>query len=305
MSNTVTQTPKARFSGKRDIHQEVTDIILSQLEKGTIPWKQPWKGGATKAFDLPFNSTSKNHYRGINIVLLWSSAIDKQYASSEWASFKQWADKNETIRKGEKGTMVVYYDVLEREENEEIRKIPYLKTYNVFNRCQLNSYNPEVFNEDTVSKPLVERIQAVDNFVENTHAIIEHGNFGAFYRPAEDKIYMPSIEAFIDTDTCTATEGYYSTLLHELVHWSGAPKRLDRIKGKKFGDNDYAVEELVAELGSAFLCAEFDIAIAEKGDHANYIASWMKVLKENKHAIISAASEASKAVGFMKELAVG
>jgi antirestriction protein ArdC len=159
--------------------------------------------------------------------------------------------------------------------------------------------------DDTVLKPLVERVQSVDSFVDNTQAIIEHGNTGAFYRPSEDKIYMPKAEVFIDTDACTATEGYYSTLLHELVHWTGSPTRLDRTKGKKFGDHDYAVEELVAELGAAFLCAEFDIAIAEKGDHANYIASWMKVLKENKYAIISAASEASKAVGYMKKLTVG
>lgn len=218
MSNTATQTSKTNSTSRRDIHQEVTNLILTQLEKGTIPWKQPWKGTGRKSFDLPVNSTSKNHYRGINILLLWGSSLEKQYTSSEWASFKQWTDKNEIVRKGEKGTMVVYYDILEKEENEEIRKIPYLKTYYVFNRCQLNSFNPEQSIDDTVLTPLVERIQSVDSFVDNTKAIIEHGNTGAFYRPSEDKIYMPKAEAFIDTDTCTATEGYYSTLLHELVH---------------------------------------------------------------------------------------
>src|SRR5690606_37624584 len=120
---------------------------------------------------------------------------------------------------------------------------------------------------------------------------------------SEDKIYMPTLEGFHDTPSCTATEGYYSTLLHELVHWSGASTRLDRTKGKRFGDHQYAVEELIAELGSAFLCAEYQIATAEKGDHAAYIAHWLKVLKDNKHCLISAASEASKAVTFMKNIA--
>lgn len=304
MSNSTTPTNRENVSGRRDIHQEVTNTILSQLEKGTVPWQQPWKGNATKVIDLPFNSNSHNQYRGINILLLWGAAIAKQYESAEWASFKQWAEKKEAIRKGEKGTMVVYYDVLEKEDNDEVRKIPYLKTYYVFNRCQLNSYNSEILPSEKETKPLVQRIEAVDTFINNTKAIIDHGNNGAFYRRSEDKIYMPSIDSFIDTSGCTATEGYYSTLLHELVHWTGSPDRLNRTKGKRFGDNDYAAEELVAELGSAFLCAEFEFSMVKKGDHANYIASWMKVLKENKYAIFSAASEASKAVTYMKSLEV-
>jgi len=302
MSHTAQAPSKAQTPGRRDIHQQVTDTIIKQLESGTVPWHKPWQGEETKAFGLPYNGITQNHYRGINILLLWGSAIEKQFSSSEWGTFKQWADKKEMIRKGEKGSMVVYYDVLEKEDDDEIRKIPFLKTSYVFNRCQLNSYQP---TETVIEKPkqsLVERIQKVDGFISNTQAIVEHGPKGACYSPAEDKIYMPVTEAFIDTKTCTATEGYYSTLLHELVHWSGAPKRLDRTKGKKFGDQDYATEELVAELGAAFLCAEYDIATAEKGDHANYIASWLKALKDNKNCIITAASEASKAVTYLKGL---
>lgn len=296
-------TISVKTENRRDIHQEVTNTILTQLEKGTIPWHQPWQGGSSKGFfDLPYNAVSSNYYQGINIILLWCANINKNFNNAEWATFKQWSEKNETIRKGEKGSMIVYYDVIEKEEDNEIKKIPFLKSYHVFNRCQLNSYEPqeEQPKEDVI--PLVQRVEIVDSFVENTQAVIEHGKDGAFYHPSEDKIYMPSVEAFHETATCTATEGYYSTLLHELVHWSGAEKRLNRTKGKKFGDNVYAVEELIAELGAAFLCAEFDIATTEKGDHANYIASWLKVLKDNKNCIITAASEASKAVNYMKQL---
>ncbi|PSR56636.1 hypothetical protein AHMF7605_25645 [Adhaeribacter arboris] len=303
MSHTTNALAKGQTSQSRDIHQEVTDTIIKQLEKGTVPWHKPWQGEETKAFGLPYNGITQNHYRGINIILLWSSAIEKQFTSAEWGTFKQWADKKEMIRKGEKGSMVVYYDVLEKEEDDEIRKIPFLKTSYVFNRCQLNSYQPpETNSEQLPRQSLVERIQTVDNFISNTQAIIEHGSKGACFNPKEDKIYMPVTEAFIDTKACTATEGYYSTLLHELVHWSGAPKRLDRTKGKKFGDQDYATEELTAELGAAILCTEYDIATVEKGDHANYIASWLKALKDNKHCIITAASEASKAVSYLKGL---
>jgi len=233
---------------------------------------------------------------------LWCANINKNFNNAEWATFKQWSEKNETIRKGEKGSMIVYYDVIEKEEDNEIKKIPFLKSYHVFNRCQLNRYEPQEEQPKEEVIPLVQRLEIVDSFVENTQAVIEHGKDGAFYRPSEDKIYMPSVEAFQETATSTATEGYYSTLLHELVHWSGAEKRLNRTKGKKFGDNAYAVEELIAELGAAFLCAEFDIATTQKGDHANYIAGWLKVLKDNKNCIITAASEASKAVNYMKQL---
>lgn len=299
---TQTLPQKATIQSKyRDIHQEVTDTIIAQLEKGTIPWRQPWQGQST-GFDLPYNGISKNNYQGINIILLWSSAIDKNFDTAEWATFKQWAEQKESIRKGEKGSTIVYYDAIEKEEDGEIKRIPFLKAYHVFNRCQLNSYTPQEPKPETETAPLVRRIEVVDSFVENTQAVIEHGTDGAFYRPSEDKIYMPKVEAFLDTESCTSTEGYYSTLLHELVHWSGAEKRMNRTKGKKFGDHQYAVEELIAELGSAFLCAEFDIANVDKGDHANYIANWLKVLKDNKHCIVTASSEASKAVNYMKQL---
>lgn len=287
---------------RRDIHQQVTDTIIQQLEQGTVPWHKPWKGDDNRLFSIPKNLTTGNKYRGINILLLWSSEIAHDYQTQEWASFKQWQEKKEAVRKGEKGSMIVYYDTMEKEVEGETKKIPFLKSSFVFNRSQLASYTPAEKEETHDVIPLVERIEKVGGFIANTSAIVEHKNYTACYIPSEDKILMPLPEAFIDTEVHTATEGYYSTLLHELTHWSGHKDRLNRVGGKKFGDENYATEELVAELGAAFFCAEFEITTTTKADHSSYIARWLKALKENKHCVITAASEASKAVSYLQEL---
>lgn len=293
----VTQT-----NTRRDIHQQVTDTIIQQLEAGTVPWHKPWKGDDNRFFPIPKNFTTGNKYRGINILLLWSSAIAHDYPTQEWGSFKQWQENKEAVRKGEKGSMVVYYDILEKEVDGEIKKIPFIKSSVVFNRSQLASYNPSD-NEATLNAvPLIDRLEQVDTFITHTGANIEHKNNTACYIPSADKICMPFPEAFINTEACTATEGYYSTLFHEMTHWTGSKERLDRIGGKKFGDENYATEELVAELGAAFLCAEFEITSAPKENHASYIAGWLKALKDNKHCVFMAASEASKAMSYLQDL---
>lgn len=289
-------------NARRDIHQQVTDTIIQQLEKGTVPWHKPWKGDDNRMFSIPKNYTTGNKYRGINILLLWSSAIAHDYPIQEWGSFKQWQDKKEAVRKGEKGSMIVYYDTMEKEVDGETKKIPFLKSSVVFNRSQLASYESAEKEETLNAVSLVERIKEVDSFINHTGAHVEHKDYTACYIPSQDKILMPPPEAFIDTEGHTATEGYYSTLLHELTHWTGSKDRLNREKGKKFGDENYATEELVAELGAAFMCAEFEITATIKTDHASYIASWLKALKDNKHCIITAASEASKAVTLLQDL---
>lgn len=294
------QTTQQPTTTIRDVYQDVTDKIIRQLEKGTVPWQQPWKGEGGALPSLPMNFITGNHYRGINIVLLWCAALEKEYSSSEWASFNQWQSKKESIRKGEKGNMVVYYDTFEKEVDGEIKKIPFLKASVVFNRCQLNSYAP---NEKPVPYDGVfeftGRIEKVENFIANTGAEIQHQGSRAKYAIKDDVIYMPNPESFISTPSSTATEAYYSTILHELTHWSGAEKRLNRKWGKRFGDENYATEELVAELGAAFLCADMGLNTIEKEDHAAYIAYWLKVLKDNKKCIVHAASDASKAVDFL------
>ncbi|OOQ57403.1 ArdC family protein [Mucilaginibacter pedocola] len=287
----------------KDIYQTVTDTIIEQLENGVIPWQQSWsESGYTPPLNLPSNQVTGNYYRGINIVLLWSAAIKNKFPTSEWASFKQWQSKNEFVRKGEKGNLVVYYDTIEKEKDGEVEKIPFLKASYVFNRCQLSSYEQPKAEEQIFNPYLIEQINEVDTFLENTKAIIETHDGGACYKIQDDKILVPFPESFHPTATCSATEGFYSTVLHELVHWSGAKHRLDRTKGKKFGDQNYAVEELVAEFGAAFLCAGFGINTVEKGDHAGYIDHWLKVLKENNRFLITAASEASKATDYLRDL---
>lgn len=297
---TATLAKHPEKTSRRDLHQQVTDTIIQQLEKGVIPWHQPWKGNGLSIPPLPLNFTSGKRYRGINILLLWTAAINGQYTSPEWGTFKQWQQKEEAVRKGEKGNLIVYYDVLEKEVDGEIKKFPFLKSSFVFNRCQLASYQePEQAVQQEPTTSLVERIASVENLVSRSGAKIIHKGERACYIPSLDEIHMPPEALFLDTDTCTATEGYYSTLLHELTHWTGGKTRLNREGGKKYGDKGYATEELVAELGAAFLCAEHEISTMEKGDHASYINHWLQVLKDNKRCLIAAASDASKAVDFL------
>lgn len=294
---TTTENNKPRI----DVHQKVTDTIIQHLEAGTTPWQKPWVGGEDNIFRIPKNVTSNKDYNGINILLLWCSSFQQEFASNEWASFRQWNQQKESIRKGEKGTMVVYYDKIEKEVDGEMKKIPFMKSYVLFNRCQLSSYQPD---EEIVvpSKPLAERLEQVESYVANTKAVIKHKGKTAAFSPSKDEIVMPKMTAFIDTAHSSATENYYSTLLHELVHWSGHPSRLDRTFGNRFGDHTYAAEELTAELGAAFLCAELEITREPRQAHANYIANWLLALKSNKYLITNAANTASKAVDYLYHL---
>jgi len=285
-----------------DVYQLVTNTIITQLEKGVIPWQQPWEGGKCNIPGFPVNHVTGSRYRGINILLLWSSTLEKGYSSKEWASFKQWNSKNESVRKGEKGNLVVYYDTIEKEIDGETQKIPFLKRSYVFNRCQLTSFIADEKKENEPVPSLVEKIEIVDQFLSPLNLDLKTDDKFPCYSPTKDCIYMPRMESFKDTATCTATEGYYSSLLHELTHWTGHEKRLNRKGGKRFGDQAYAFEELCAELGAAFLCSGFSISTLEKGDHAAYIDHWLKALNENKKLVFAASSEASKAVEYLYSL---
>lgn len=301
MQNTTAQTPNTDNKPRIDLYQKVTDTIIGHLEAGTTPWQKPWVGSDPTPFRMPKNVISDKPYNGINVLLLWCASFAQEFDSNEWASFRQWNTQNEKIRKGERGSLVVYYDFIEKEEEGELKKVPFMKSYVVFNRCQLQSYQPD---EQIVlpSQPLAERLDNVDAYVANTKAIIKHKGKSACFVPSKDEIHMPRKNAFVDTDHSTATENYYSTLLHELVHWSGHPDRLDRSFGNRFGDQTYAAEELVAELGAAFLCAELEITREPRKDHANYIANWLTALKNNKYLVTTAANTASKAVYYLREL---
>lgn len=298
---TINTQPHVSIVNRHDLQQHVTDTITAQLEAGTVPWHQPWKSGNGLALGLPRNASTGKGYRGINILMLWSATYKHHHQTHEWATFKQWQAQKETIRPGEKGSLIVYYDTLEKEVDGEITEIPFLKSSYVFNRSQLSGFQPQPVDPDRRDIRVIDRLQMVERFVYNTRAIIDDRGEEACYDPDLDKIVLPREELFTGTDACTASEAYYSTNLHELTHWTGHKKRLNRNMGGKFGDKQYAFEELIAELGAAFLCAEFEIGVLSKGTHASYIDTWLQLLKSDKRFIFQTASEASKAVDYLFE----
>lgn len=281
----------------RDLHTEITAKIIAELENGVAPWHKPWQSTKSNiSFELPINIDSGKRYRGINIPLLWLG----EFPTNEFGTFKQWTERKESIKKGSKGTTVVYYDFIEKkkEGKEEIDKIPFLKTYTVFNRSQLQSYK----EADPVERPTLpnESIPHIDQFVQNTGANIFYGGMGAYYGLRNDMIYIPEQHLFIGSPTQAPVESFYATLAHELTHWTGPEKRLNRDMGKRFGDKKYAGEEIVAEINSAFLAADWGISDAPRPDHAQYIAGWLQLLTENKKAIFQASSEASRAFEYLQ-----
>jgi antirestriction protein ArdC len=273
------------------IYQQVTDRIISELERGAAPWIKPWTTYAGSGEDQ--NIISKKPYNGINRVILGMSG----FSSSKWASFKQWQELGATVRKGEKGTMIVFYSPIKKEsinpENGQLESSAYhcLKSYFVFNLDQVDGI--EIEKPATVEKPFID-IPALEKRVSDTGAVINHGSSSAFYRRDTDSIHLPNKGDF------KSESDYYATLLHELIHWSGANFRLDRTKGKRFADTAYAFEELVAELGAAFLCQDYQI----QGDlrHADYIGSWLKCLKDDNKAIFNAAALAQKAADYVNTI---
>ena len=268
------------------IYDEVTNRIIERLESGSIPWIKPWHTTNT----LDKNIVSGNEYNGINRIILGMSGFD----SNIWGSFKQWQDLGANVRKGEHGTKIVFYtpvvkkDIKANDPNPENTIYACLKTYYVFNAMQVDGI--EVAPRVIEDKPFSNNVM-VDTMVTNTGAHIKHGGNSAYYRPSEDYINMPIKADFFDE------AGYYATLLHELTHWSGHKHRLDRTKGKRFGDVAYAFEELIAELGSAFLCEKYSV----KGDirHEGYIQSWLQALKNDNKMIFKASAYAQKSTDYI------
>lgn len=282
---------------KRDLYQTVTDTIIRQIEAGAGSWIKPWVGA-----DMPHNATSGHEYRGVNILMLWASAAGNGYTCNEWASYKQWAAAGAQVKKGEKGTMIVYYGTATPKdacEGEEAGKaFRFLKYSHVFNAAQVEGYQPKVAERPS----LAQRLEAAEAFVAKTGAVVRFGGARACYVPSRDEIHMPDFAAFTDTMTGTATENAYGTLFHELTHWTGHDKRLAREFGKRFGDERYAIEELVAELGAAFTAARLGIEAEPRADHASYLANWLQVLRNDKRAIFTAAARASEAAEYLAKL---
>jgi antirestriction protein ArdC len=286
---------------RADIYEQVTNQIIQCIEAGAGDWQMPWhKSGS--GLNRPINIDTGNSYRGINVVSLWASAQMRDFNTGTWGTYRQWQKQGCQVRKGEKSSLVIFYkeftvedDTAETDEPTcEIRRVA--RASYVFNADQVDGYDIPTPPEQ--SEP-VHRCQAAEEFIMATGADIRHGGQRAFYQTGDDFIQMPDETRFQGSDTSSVTESYYATLLHELTHWSGHERRCDREFGKRFGDNAYAMEELVAELGAAFLCADLKITNAPRPDHAAYIDNWLTVLKADKKAIFTAASQAAKATDFL------
>lgn len=288
--STKTKFSKGKGLAKTDIYQVVTDSIVEALEAGVKPWVCPWvRNGA--AAGLPANMATGTAYSGINIMLLWCSAAKQGFQDSRWLTYKQAQELGAQVRKGERGTTAIFYKTLEKEaEDGEIEKIPMLKSFTVFNVEQIDG-----LAIDAAPQPVTEfdPLPQVEALLTRSGAKITERGVKAYYQPSTDEICLPERFRFADA------ANFYATGLHELVHWTGAKHRLNRKKGGRFGSDKYAFEELIAELGSAFLMA--DLGVAGEVQHESYIDSWLKSLKGDKRYIFQAASAASKAHRYLMD----
>jgi antirestriction protein ArdC len=285
---------------KQDIYTRITNQIVSHLEKGVRPWVRPWNAEhAAGRITRPLRHNGKP-YSGINVLSLWASATAQNFTAPIWMTFKQALELAAHVRKGEKGSLVVYADSIKRKETDEKlgdeidREIPFLKGYTVFDVEQIEGLPEGYYAKAAPTLDPVARIEHAEKFFAALGATIRHGGNRAFYSIAADAIQMPPFESFQDADS------YYATLAHEFAHWSGSKIRLDRdFGGHRFGSEGYAVEELVAELGAAFLCADLELALEPREDHASYIATWLKVLAADNRAVFTAAAHAQRAAEFI------
>ena len=272
----------------RDIFQEVTDRIIAQLESGVIPWVKPWKNDSTSIG--AHNAVSGKPYRGINQVLLWNPVGSE---GDGWLTFKQARDVGANVRKGETGSLVVFFKPwkikdVNNPEGEE-KTIPLIRNFVVFHTSQIDGL-PEKYQANPCQPmPQIERIERGERIM--SQACVSHGGNRAYFSPANDAIQLPHPAQF------KSIGDYYATGLHELTHWTGAKGRCDRDFSGRFGSSAYAREELVAEMGAAFLLQHCQIA--GEMQHASYLASWIEVLKEDKKAVVTAASKAQQAVDFI------
>lgn len=287
-------------SPREDVYSRVTARIVADLEQGARPWLKPWSVTHTAGrITRPLRANGQP-YRGMNVLLLWGEAVANGYAAPIWMTYKQAQELGAQVRKGERGSLVVYADRISKTETddkgeEHERSIPFMKGYTVFNVEQVEGLPAHYYAQPVNPQPMTERIESAERFAASTRADVRHGGNRAFYAPARDFVQMPPFEAFKDA------ESYYATLTHELTHWTGHASRCAREfeKGHRFGSEGYAFEELVAELGAAFLCADLGITPEVRDDHAAYLASWLKVLKQDKRAIFSAAAHAQRAADYL------
>ena len=286
---------------RADIYSRVTNKIVAAIEAGADQWAMPWHVPDNMGY--PINAMTGKGYRGINILTLWIESQIKGYSDPIWATYRQWQELGKQVAKGEKSTMGVFWKRLEEpedgtdddepEEHGHVRMMA--SPFFVFNACQTEGYEPR----GVEAKPHHERIASAEAFFGSLGADIRHGGKRAFYLPSGDYIQMPPFPAFVDP------VAYYATLAHEATHWTGHSSRLNRELKGRFGDESYAAEELIAELGAAFLATSLHLTPEPRPDHAAYVQSWLKILKADTRAIFTAASHAQRSSDYLFNLTEG
>ncbi len=286
-------------AGRTDVYDDITNKIIAELEAGCVPWVQPWGTAAAKApLAMPQNAATSRRYSGINVLILWGAVIERGFSGQSWLTFRQALALGGHVRKGERGTTVVYADRFVPDDEkrraievgEEAQAIPFLKRFTVFNTDQCDDLPAEIAT--VAPPPLPGMIEPqVEALIKATTIDFRIGGNRAFYVPAEDYVQVPPPAAYFEPIN------WHRTALHELGHASGHHSRLNRDLGGSFGSKKYAFEELIAELSAAFSCASLGIMPTVR--HADYIGSWIKVLREDNRAIVRAASQASKAADYL------
>ncbi|MFC7695379.1 ArdC family protein [Bradyrhizobium sp. GCM10028915] len=302
--------PRARTGEDRaNLYDDITNKIIAELGAGRAPWVQPWgTAAATAPLAMPKSAASGRQYSGINILILWGAATEHGFTGQSWLTFRQALSLGGHVRKGERGTTVVYADRFvpadekrrASENGEEAHALPFLKRFRVFNCDQCDGLPPEIATTAPLPPPgLIE--PRVEYLIKATGIDFRIGGNRAFYMPTEDYVQVPPPQAYFEPIN------WHRTALHELAHASGHPSRLNRDLSGSFGTKKYAFEELVAEISSAFSCASLGIMPTVR--HADYIGSWLEVLREDNRAIVRAASQASKVadylLGFLPKVTVG
>ncbi len=284
---------------RANLYDEITTRIIAELEAGRLPWVQPWgTAGVSAPLAMPRNASTGRAYSGVNVLILWGAVVARGFSCQSWLTFRQALSLGGNVRKGERGNTVVYADRFipddkkrrARETGDDAQAIPFLKRFTVFSTDQCENLPEDLA---TAPPPVPEGLilPEVERLIRTSGADVRVGGDKAFYAPGPDYIQVPRPEAYFEPIN------WHRTALHELSHWSGAPHRLGRDLSGGFGSKLYAKEELVAEISAAFLCATLGITPTVR--HSDYIASWLEVLRDDNHAIVRAASAASKAADYL------
>ena len=296
-------TKAMKSATRRDIYTEVTNKIIAELEQGAAPWVKPWTSGRKNGIGvMPANAATGRTYAGINVPILWMAAADRGFEQPGWMTLNQANKLGGKVRKGEKGTTVVFTKRIVIDDkaavnpsgtgDDDRKEISMLRAYTVFNLSQIDGLADDLMAPPPPLPSLNWHLEQAGAFITSTGADIRYGGDRACYVPSRDFINLPPVGAF------KSIEQFQATALHELSHWSGASHRLDRDLTGRFGSQSYAAEELIAELSAAFLCAH--LGIQGELRHAGYIDSWLKLLASDKRAIFTAASQASKAADYLR-----